>query len=263
MREKLYRGPVKSAVHHLGVSEEIHSFYWLLLKRNIESPYPVSIDGATATFGTPTYPAYRMAMDAEGEENAVVRRILHSVLDNDTFYDIGANIGTYTCLVADKLSSNGEVVAIEPYPPNIGELFANIWRNEVDATVIPRALGDVSGTFKLDIVNTTGPGAQEHSLVPEYRNERVVDSISVPVATGNTVIEERGLPLPDVAKIDVEGAAPDVIRGMGALTNAHTVFVEPHDNESEIRRLLSDRGFSVEQINNSCEERDYLVAKSA
>ena len=261
-RQVLYRDSVKMAVHRLGLSDAIHSLYWAAIRQEIESPYPVSVGEAAASFGTPTYTAYRMATDAEGDEQHVLDHLLTSISPADTFYDIGANIGTYSCLVGSALDDRGTVVAIEPYPPNIGELYANIWRNGIDATVVPAAVGDRTGTFSLDIVNTTGVGSQQHSLAEDYRLDRVVDSIPVPVITGDEAIEENELPAPDIVKIDVEGVAPDVIHGMSALEHAHMIYIEPHDNRDEITTLISQMGFSVSELSTPPSGRDYLVGKS-
>lgn len=263
IRRNFYTGPTKNLVHQLGITEDIYALYWRIIKRDIESPYPVTIDEAAATFGMPNYAAYRMATRAGGDEKHILEHILDSILPSDIFYDIGANIGIYSCLVGSILDEGGAVVSVEPYPANIGELYANIRRNYIEATVIPKALSNSEGTISLDVIDTTGAGSPEHSISDEYTTGDVVDTIPVPVLTGDMAIDRYSLPSPNIVKMDVEGAAPDIIRGMKSLKQVRTVYVEPHDNRDEIATLLSEMGFSVSELPSpSADSRDYLIAES-
>ena len=66
--------------------------------------------------------------------------------------DVGANIGAYTILAAEKVGKDGKVIAIEPEPRNYEQLLENIKLNNFQ-NVIPKniALTDHEGFEKLSL----------------------------------------------------------------------------------------------------------------
>ncbi|MFU8866890.1 FkbM family methyltransferase, partial [Natronococcus sp.] len=80
----------------------------------------------------------------------------------------------------------------------------------------------------------------------------VADVRSVPVRRLDDL--ESELPAPDAIKIDVEGAAPAVVRGARAVLERHgpTVFVEIHEDglddddvPAETRAVLEAAGYRI------------------
>lgn len=73
------------------------------------------------------------------------KKIIVEHLDKiDSFVDIGAHVGYYTCLVGTK--RNIPIFAFEPNPHNIQSLRKNIEINNVKAEVFNEALSDEVGT---------------------------------------------------------------------------------------------------------------------
>ena len=49
---------------------------------------------------------------------------------SETIVDVGANIGLYCCIAADRVAAAGKIVAFEPVPENLGYLRRNLEDND-------------------------------------------------------------------------------------------------------------------------------------
>ena len=65
--------------------------------------------------------------------------ILKQVKSGDIIVDVGANIGYYTVLFADKVGKKGKIIAIEPDPINFEILQKNIKENKLFNVVAVQA----------------------------------------------------------------------------------------------------------------------------
>lgn len=142
------------------------------------------------------------------EEKYELEGILEEISSNDVFYDIGANTGLYSCFVANT-SSSCQVVAFEPYPPNVSELKENIELNGSEqVSVFDVALSDRSGTISFSAPEDPTPGHGTGSIAEEENCE------SVRTVQDDELISDDKAPSPNVVKIDVEGAEPLVVDGL-------------------------------------------------
>jgi FkbM family methyltransferase len=143
-------------------------------------------------------------------EPAETEFILSRLSPGDTFVDIGANLGWFTILAADKVGPNGRVFAFEPRSQTADLLERSIADNGFGdrCMVIRAALGDRPGSCHLLSRGGNNPGGSH--LLPggdgglEGRTE-VVD-----VVTLDSVMGGVGCGL---VKMDVEGAEAMVLRG--------------------------------------------------
>jgi FkbM family methyltransferase len=148
------------------------------------------------------------------------------VRPGDTVYDIGANLGWYTVMCSDVVGPGGEIHAFEPQPA-LGELLRRTVGALPNARLHPFALSNESGIvdFHVPADHTMGslrdwitpgaPGAPIETVRCEAR--RLDDFVS------------GGLRLPDVIKIDVEGAEWLVFDGARTVLDrpdAPVVFME-------------------------------------
>ncbi|MCJ7424010.1 FkbM family methyltransferase, partial [Candidatus Bathyarchaeota archaeon] len=92
--------------------------------------------------------ALRALQKSEAQEVMVLRKIVRS---GDTVFDIGANVGQFTCLLAHLAGSKGAVHAFEPIPPVFHKLQNNISRNGLSSTVLLNqcALSDKKGFVQM------------------------------------------------------------------------------------------------------------------
>jgi len=165
----------------------------------IMTPYGFKLVGSTLDGSN----AAMLHGEFETQETAILRKYLEQ---SETFIDIGANIGLYTCL-ARHIGKH--VIAVEPQHRNLDCLYSSLLTNNwPDVEVFPMGLSDHAGLVKL--FGDTGPSA---SLVEGWANfssnyTQVISATTLDNLVGNR-INGRNI----VIKIDVEGAEYSVLCG--------------------------------------------------
>lgn len=159
---------------------------------------------------------------------------------DDVVFDIGAYHGVWALILARNAR---EVVAFEPNPGTFQVLRETIAVNRArNVFASPVAVGAVSGS-----ADFFGTGSGASLRQGEHRASRS----RVSVETLDTFVQDRGS-MPDVIKIDVEGAEHQVLTGARrCLAHARLVCIEIHFEElpkfagdyTLIEALLDDAGF--------------------
>jgi FkbM family methyltransferase len=153
-------------------------------------------------------------------------------------YDIGAASGFYSVIAARAVGTTGQVVAFEPMPQSVGRLRHNIALNEfTNVSVLEVALGDKVGLAKLvpgveeDQAGVNGSLAPDESAAP----------IDVEVTTVDRLVDNGAVPLPDIIKMDVEGAEIEVLGGAERTLSQRrpVLLIESHGRWSELEPLLT------------------------
>jgi FkbM family methyltransferase len=122
--------------------------------------------------------------------------------------DIGAHIGTYSILAAEKVGDIGKVISVEPEPRNYEQLKKNIELNKFKNVITKNmALSDHEGLEKL-YLNIDNSGG--HSLTFQKDKNSY---INVTVKTLDNLIEELNLKKIDIIKIDAEGSEIPILKG--------------------------------------------------
>lgn len=266
VRRKVYRGEIKNLLIKYKLNDYIRSIYWSTYKRFVDNEMEVNIREASAVFPISTYSEYRVINALQGPEKQVIQKIINELNHDDVFWDIGANIGTFSCVVGDVLTE-GKVIAFEPYPPNVQKLAENLDYNNIDAVVKTVALSDSDGETTFYAIFTDEAGTEQGSIESEYTStDDAIETVTVKTTTGDQLLSNNEIPLPNVVKIDVEGAALKVIEGMARTlksSKCRLVFIEPHDNSEMIEEKLLDIGFkidSVKLLESRSEESPTIIA---
>jgi len=159
--------------------------------------------------------------------------ILRQTKIGDTVVDVGANIGYYTVLLADKVGKNGKVYAFEPDKTNFQILVKNIKENNLKNVVaINAAVGSKEGKLKLykseenlgdhKLYETHPPCGHPPLKKGEqnYLNEETVKIIKLDDYLKETKV--------DLMKIDTQGWEPEVVEGAKELIkkNKPVMFLE-------------------------------------
>lgn len=178
-------------------------------------------------------------------ETDILNAVLESIVAGDVFYDIGANVGVYTCFAGQHAD---RVVAFEPHEETATRLRENAELNDIDATVCQTAVADYEGTASL-VHPRRSPqelGTGEFSVA---RIDDATDVAEIDVTQVDTIVQQEGLPRPTVAKIDVEGAELRVLDGGDdTLYSCRDLFIEVHTDHvqvDEVTSRLTDAGFDV------------------
>jgi FkbM family methyltransferase len=161
-------------------------------------------------------------------EGEMLERMREHLAPGDTVYDVGANVGLMSLvLAAHPLEPPVRVHSFEPEPANFRQLERNIELNGLAGRVVPHqlALGAADGEAELFVRG--GPGEGRHSLASSKGSTR---SIRVPLRTLAAFARSVDDP-PHFLKIDVEGAEGQVLAGLEPLL-AHRrpreLFIEIH-----------------------------------
>lgn len=175
------------------------------------------------------------------DDGHILNSVLERLRPSDVFWDVGANLGFYTILLARHLSS-GSVIAFEPEPRCLGMLASNIALNDLkNVQVMPVALADKEGEMGM----TSGED-DVLSGTSRLADTAATATVSIPVITGDLVRARNKLPVPQAVKIDVEGWEEEVISGLKNTLQepqCHTILFEVHFKllEARGRKLAPDR----------------------
>lgn len=245
----------------------------LLTKWRLTKQASIDICDETIYFHAST-PAERHALWwLYHHETERVTRLIETLDEYDVFYDIGANIGFYTCAAAAL--TDATVHAFEPHPGNARRLEENLSRNASTAEVHELALGASTGETEFVTASPDKPGPG-HGVFKQIREPDDASSeITVQQQTTTAVVDAGIAPSPTVLKIDVEGSEGKVLEGMADLIDAgavRTIFLEIHNpadhrlsvedfgsSEAEILSRLREWGFTIDS-KNSGEAEHHLVA---
>lgn len=233
------------------------SFYKLM---SIRGQYSFTLEDHTVTFSAPTPSMVKRNRERFKTEKDELRDFVNEIEEDDVVYDIGANTGLYT-LFGAKASLDGEVVAFEPYPPNLGLLKQDVARNQLqNVKIVDIALSDSIGSigFSQPDEDDVGYGS---SVIETNGFE---GTIEVPTTTGDQLIADEEIPAPNVVKIDVEGSEPLVLEGIKkalSTPSCRTVYCEIHLPGINKRPSVDDFGSSAEDIENQLRELGFTVER--
>ena len=145
-----------------------------------------------------------------GFEQKEIALLCSLITPGDVVLDIGANIGLYTLAMSRAVGREGKVVAFEPDPDNLMVLRHNVQANHCENVIVaPCALGDQTKEMNLFQVDEQ-KGYQSFADLGHTGK-----SVRVSMRRGDDVLRELGVDSPSVVKIDVEGAEPLVLEGLG------------------------------------------------
>jgi FkbM family methyltransferase len=135
--------------------------------------------------------------------------IYNLVKTDDIFFDVGANIGTYSLLAASKIT-NGKIYAFEPVLLNIDKLSQNIKLNNFDnrIEIIEKVVTDSNGIEPFVSCEIT-----EISHISHLNGFKEEKHLMLPSVKLDTFAKENGVSYVETLKIDVEGAEYKVLEG--------------------------------------------------
>lgn len=205
----------------------------------------------------------------EPELQAALRRWLQP---GWVVFDVGANIGYVSLMLARMLGPRGKVFAFEALPANIQRLRRNLSLNpQAPVEVIHAAVVETERAVHFLTGPSHGMGKVEGSAGRQdvaYGETLVVDGLSL-----DAFVFTQGHPQPQVVKMDIEGGEVLALPGMRRLlAQAHPLlFLELHGEEAARAawQVLTEHGYRLQRMQagyppvNTLAELDwkaYLVA---
>ncbi len=164
--------------------------------------------------------------------------------DNSTFVDVGANVGYFTLLLADKFP-HARILAFEP----VQNVFMCLRENTKDLSNVEVSHMAISNFEGYAFMQFDENNSQNSQLTSTRTGEKVL------VSTLDNVLEERNLVNIDLLKIDVEKSEKNVLQQATAVL-AHTryllieISMEDSDNYtfSELMSLLHSDTYSFQLL---------------
>lgn len=191
-------------------------------------------------------------------ERAETSFVMKHLQPGMVFFDVGANLGQYTLIGAQRVGITGQVHSFEPSNRMFGELQYNVGLNVFSdiCTLNKMAVSDNEGTARLSVYE---PGAEVYGSLGNQdwpHNKSVIGHEDVKTIALDTYVKARDIKHVDLIKIDIEGAELLAIRGACKLLNqpdAPTIVLEMADvntdgfgyKATEIWDYLEDFGYRM------------------
>jgi FkbM family methyltransferase len=191
------------------------------------------------------------------KEPETVFWIENFIKGGDVVFDIGANVGAYSFVIARHTNGRAKVYAFEPSFSTFAQLSRNVFLNNCDGVVIPMyvALSDRTGiaTFNYSGIETGTALHALHALHASTDNAAFKSVYSQPILsyTIDDFIEQFNIPRPNHIKLDVDGIEYTILKGaQKTLSNnaLRTIIVESEESRkgaNEIEALLGEAGFTL------------------
>ncbi|WP_117594481.1 FkbM family methyltransferase [Haloprofundus halophilus] len=250
--KSLYRGPVRSAAIKTGLHDFARHAYGEVITLFVSDIQTHKIAGITAKYKISNYSDWERQRSFTGEI-PVMKQFVKEITAGDTVWDVGANMGSYTCL-AGRAQDDVSVVAFEPAPKNRVRLRNNIELNNITATIRQEALDETIGQMGL---------FSENDSDGQYSLTESQEGLQVPTTDADNLVNRGIVPQPDHVKIDVEGAELRVLRGMETtLKEVKCLYLEVHPSKvseyggsvDEIKTHIAAAGLEYEKIHERGEE---------
>ena len=182
------------------------------------------------------YPGYGLSHLYGGWEPEVLAVLVGRLLPGGVVYDLGANYGLHTLLMARLVGPAGRVFAFEPIDRIRAELARNVSLNGFSQVeVVPLAVSDRCGPASMFGGAHDGAG-----LIDSVdRGNKQVDhtgTISAVVLTTLDAFVAAGHPPPAFIKMDIEGAEGSAVLGAKRVLAEHrpVLLIELHSPEQDV-----------------------------
>jgi len=239
--------------------EEIY-FKRILKKRGSGLRYKFKLDYSPRlkqkiVFFTPTKKASFRAHSYLYKEPETIKWIDKFGSKKKVFFDIGANVGTYSLYYAKLFQSKvANVFSFEPQSQNLILLNENIKLNILNKkiVVISNTLYLNNTITKFTTLDLFWPGISRgtirknnYSSFKLFKKGSKIETLGLSF-TIDFLVENRILPTPNLIKVDVDGNEKEIIQGaMKTLkkTECQTILIEINSNLNFIKNTLSSLGF--------------------
>ncbi len=170
-----------------------------------------------------------------------------------TVFDVGAHVGYFSLIMSRLVGSGGEIYAFEPRDLNRDFLKTHIRLNKIsNVRVHSHCLGNHIGQVRFETRTGSGTGHVSSS-----------GNVTVSMTTIDALVKGGVIPLPDLIKVDVEGAELLVLQGgyESIRKQRPTMILAVHSNliELECRSLLEPLGYVFKDLGQSKGDREFLV----
>jgi FkbM family methyltransferase len=220
---------VKKSIAAVGRTRLGGSVYQRVASATMENVKVVRHDGLELSFAVPNYVnSWRIASFATKEPETL--RWIDSFPRGSVLWDIGANVGLYSCYAARRRDCR--VIAFEPSVFNLELLARNVWLNDLTGkiTLLPLPLSSTLAESTLNMSSTDWGGAMS-TFGQTYTHDgsalRKIFEFRTVGLSMDDAAARLGVPAPDYIKMDVDGIEHLILKGgPGVLGRTQGVLVE-------------------------------------
>jgi FkbM family methyltransferase len=202
-----------------------------------------------------TIEQYRTEM--YGEEEIALKYFLSLIKHDSIVYDIGASIGLFA-ITSAILCEKGKLFAFEPDKETCQRLEENIkFNNLKNIKINELALSDNKTE---SLLYTNGTNGYAPTLVfQKNRKDAPKNTIIIKTDTLDNLLKNNSYPVPDIIKIDIEGAEILLVKGAQKLFSGELnkrpehIFIEIHpeflidfdSSENEVIDIIQSHGYKI------------------
>jgi len=206
------------------------------------------------------------------------QEMMSSIVGNNAsgkiIFDVGAFIGASSLVFSKLVGEKGRVVAFEPNPYNLRRIEKNLQKNisyGKNVVVFPIALSDNNNKTKMLLSKEIDNGYSStsrlegsHSTIRNLDLPEGFEDVEVEVKTLDTFVAEENI-LPDILKIDIEGAEYDFLLGAAeTIKKIHpTFYIELHSQycAAKCTEFLVLEGYSIKVLHEEEDNRVMILAE--
>jgi len=223
----------------------LRQFGKLVLQKVYRKGYPVKLGGLYTVRMDVAFVRFENFGD---RHNSGWRPCLEACKGESVFFDIGAHIGLYSLPASIVMGSWGKVYAFEPARQNYSTLLRHVQLNRATNICVYNCLigdRDSEVTFYEDPLDANPMNSLTLLKEPERYVPRKVKQLTL-----DTFCRDENV-VPDVIKIDVEGAELYVLEGAQEVLMKHRplIFLSVHP------RHIQQLGYSLDRL---CDQIDSL-----
>ncbi|MBR5334380.1 MAG: FkbM family methyltransferase [Alistipes sp.] len=188
-----------------------------------------------------------LGLGRRGRALEYVYHLSQLVAEGDTVIDIGANLGYYTCPLADLVGAKGRVYAVEPVPVIFSVLKRNVGSRK-NVTLLNYALGEECRTIEManDSVASAGYFGTGRNFVSDGELSKDAVRFTAQMQRGSELFAD--LERVDFIKCDIEGYERVVLPELRPIIEHHhpAVLVET-DGESrrQMIEMFTELGYKA------------------
>jgi len=269
---RLLPGPLKRALYRLGPVSR-------LIRSGLNRAAPEGLTEIAVAGGG--LQGFRMLLDLQEEKDywlgtyevELQDAIWELVRPGWVAYDLGANIGYITLLLARTVGETGGVHTFEALPANVERLRANLALNGLEerVRVVQAAVCDRDGTTEFLVHASRGMGKAAGSA---GRDESYPERFTVQGISFDSYVYAQQNSPPQAVKIDIEGGEALALPGMKrVLKEARPLlFLELHGEEAARTswEILTGHGYRLHSLQRgyppvptleSLDWKAYLIAR--
>jgi len=200
------------------------------------------------------HPITTSIMETGKWEEKTTKFIKDNLKKGQIFVDIGASVGYYTLLASKLVGNEGKVYSFEPLDDNFAVLTKNLAINSIKNVIVFFTALSNKPEAKIKLFGADIPG--QYSIIDTENhdfkevNNNIFDKLNKKEAI-----------VPDMIKIDVEGAQIEVLEGMREVLGDRkemTIIIEDYTQEA-VEWLMENFGFEV--VTTEREAGNYMLVK--